>query len=157
MSRNIGFFATDEETLELEAYANSIGLLILPRRLNMILSKDLAVEPGCWLSMVPPKELKPYGDPPVRLTAGDDPLLDYRRPFYKDNHLVLGNIKWDTVNREMAAQTKDSFQKMARWIRAHYEKQVDFYFSPGAVQKMAEGAEVVNFFPWHKFEEGYSG
>lgn len=154
MSRNIGFFATDKETLELEAYANSIGLLVLPSQLDMTLSEDLAIEPWCWLSMLPPEELKPYGAPPVRLTAARNPLLDYTRPFFKDNHLVLGNIKWDTDNWEMATRTKDSFQKMARWVRKHYEKQVDFYFSPGAVQKMAEGAEVVNFFPWHKFQDG---
>ena len=102
--------------------------------------------------MVPPEELSPYGDPPVRLADTRNPLLDYTRAFYKENYLTLGTIKWNTDNREMAARTRDSFQKLSRWIRHSWVKRVDFYYSPGAMQKLAEGAEEVNFFPWHKFE-----
>jgi hypothetical protein len=149
LGSTIGLFGDQGDTSQLMAVATSMGLQAIAMRADRTLASDPADGPGCYLSLVPSHELHPFGDPPVRYTDARDPLLFFMRPYYKAPYLVAGQINWNNDDPSLAAITRPYFQRLARWVRANWKKPENcaFYAGPGASERIAEGAELVNVLP----------
>jgi hypothetical protein len=122
-------------------------LSLVPPTVDRPVSDDPADGPFCYLSVLAPHELSPYGDPPVKVSDATDPLLRYMRPYFKNPYPVLGHIHWSDDIAELAAQTKPYYQRLARWIRRHWTKYGDFYLGPEAIRLRERGAQLVNVLP----------
>lgn len=150
MGSSIGFYCGRTDNAELTAFALSIGLHIVPPRLD----RESAGEPDengpfCYLSTLPREALHPYGEPPVQIADVKDPLIRFMRGFYKDQYLVLGHMYWNNDVAALAGVTRPYFQKLARWIRQRWRKPDGWvsYCGPEAFSLLERGAQTVNFLP----------
>src|SRR5262245_27475682 len=150
MGSSIGFYCGKADNAELTEFARSVGLHVVPPRLD----RESAGEPEeagpfCYLSTLPREELHPYGQPPVLIADVKDPLLLFMRGFYKEPYLVLGQIHWNNDVAALASITRPYFQKLTRWIRQNWRKpdRWDFYCEPEASTLLARGAQTVNSLP----------
>jgi len=149
MASSIGFYCGASDNEALEAYARSIGLVLVPLSIDKPLVSSADVAPFCFLSLVPASDLHPHGDPPVRITDARDPLIGFMRAYFKDPYLVAGHIHWSDDVRELAARTKPIFQKLASWVRKEWERLPGggFYVGPEAEGLIRKGAITVNVLP----------
>ena len=149
MGSSISFFASNQDQLDLEAYARSIGLYVLDFFINREVTPNPADGPGCLFSKYPIEHLHPYGDPPIQIAEVIDPMLSVRRAYYKDGYLVLGAVRWNNDNKKVGAEILPYYRKIQRWIRKNWSKYGDFYMGPEASKLVEKGAQRVNFHPDH--------
>jgi hypothetical protein len=148
MGSSIGFFCGNSDNAQLTDFAKSIGLCLVPLRLDQgEVGEPEATGPGCFLSPVPVDELHPYGEPRVLVSDVTDPLMMFMRGYYKAPCLVLGQLAWNNDVPRLASITRPYYQKIARWIRKEWTKPEgwDFYCGPEAMSLLRNGAKTVNF------------
>jgi len=148
VGRSVMFFAGPNDDCRIRERAGSLGLSVIPPRIDRIGLEPLD-GPGSasfwYFSCVAPQELHPYGEPKVRLSDALDPLIQYSRSVYDPPNLIAGRIYWSDDVPEMAAKTKRAFSQLAAWIRRSWErrKQDGYFVGPHANQLAEE--EGVNF------------
>ena len=130
MAHDIGIYCSEKDNQELLEYIKSIGLNILPFNLQKGIGKPDEIR-YLYLSPYTLNKLTPYGEPPkIRPTVNQ--IFEMRRPYYKDNKLVLGVITLETHPQEFYKELKPYYMKIVRWIRKNYEKRVDSYYGKEA-------------------------
>ena len=147
MGSSIGFYCTNQDRLILERFTDSIGLKLLPPKIDIKLK---AAEDGafCYLSLVDIDQVHPYGDPPTKISYAKDPVMIYMRGYLKDPYLVLGQIQWSDSVPHLAQETKPSYQKVVRWIKKQWANEGDFYFGPEARELVDSGkVTTIGVFP----------
>jgi hypothetical protein len=149
MTSSIGFYSGPSDTVSLQKFAESIGLILISFNLATEFNEDAEIAPGCYLSLVAASELHPYGNPPTRLTDARDPLIFFLRGYFKNPYLVAGQIHWSDDAPAIAALTKPYYKKLSKWIEQHWKLRSDssFYIGPEAESLLDLGAQRVNVLP----------
>ena len=143
------FFAGPDDDRAFREYGDSIGLSLIPPRIDRI--GCVPVEgPGSasfwYFSNIRPQELHPYGDPKVKISDALDPLVQYSRSFYDPPNLIAGRIYWSNDVPELASRSKPIYSKLAAWIKKSWERrrQDGYYVGPQA--KRLADEEGIEFF-----------
>jgi hypothetical protein len=134
MGSSISFYCGKEDNLALEEQAKALGLFVVPMRLDREVPADPAQRPFCYLSLLPPEQLHPYGMPAVNVSEATDPMIELLRSYYLHPHLVSGRLYWSDDIKPLAALTKKPYTQLARWIRSNWRKLdgSSFFFGPEA-------------------------
>ena len=129
MAHNISIYCSNKDNEELLEYIESIGLNILPVGINREIETPDKIR-VIYLSPYKLSDLKPYGDPPLKIAPEINPIFEMRRPYFKDGRLILGVI---TLGRsDFYDELKPYYMKIVRFIRKNYEKRVDSYYGKEA-------------------------
>lgn len=152
MGHSIGIYGSKDDTRILTEYACRTGLHVVGLLKGQVVPEDPAQRQSCYLSVKSPDELTAFRDLRDRdiYSAARDPLLKFRRPYYTDPYLVLGEISCSNDTPELYAQTRSHYHRLARWIRKEWSKYGDFYLGPDAKVLFENGAEMINFPPGTK-------
>ena len=147
------YFAGPEDQKAMDEFIRSLGMHIVPPNPKFEYSDDPTVMAGCWISPVPASELRLPEKPPIMYSDVLDSIISYRRCRYTPPYLQTGDVYWNNDVRELASQTRPTYQKIARWVRKHWTKPegYDQYYSPEAMQLVfEEGVEATSLLPGMK-------
>lgn len=150
MGSSVVFFADNAERQELLSFAQSLGLSVVPTVLGQLASEpEVWAGPFCYLSLVPEHELKTFGASRDRISAAQNPLLGFVRPYHLQGRLVLGQLQWLNDVPELAVQTRAAFKSLSRWIGSNWPRKegADYHIGPRANDLAKAGAELINLFP----------
>lgn len=123
------------------------GLHIVPPNTSIRYSDDARDHPGCFISPIPSLYLRTWKG---RYSDVLDPILHMTRSVYEAPYLTPGDIYWNDDVPALAAQTRPTFQKIARWIRKAWPKPEgdDCYFGPEARRLVfEEGIQATSMVP----------
>jgi hypothetical protein len=152
MGTSVMIFAGPKDDRALVEYAASLGLRLVPPRLDQVGTvafEEPSQGPFWYLSFLPVENLHPYGNPPVKVGSATDPLIEFIRSYYEPPYLVAGRVYWSTDVPDLARQTKPHFTKLARWIRKHWKRRKEdgYYIGPDAQRLVEEGKAQPVYFP----------
>lgn len=150
MGSRILFVAGPKDMKELNAFVRSLGVHLVPPSPDIEYSDDETVLGRCYISPVPKEELQTWGHKVAWYQDALDPILSFERSVYQPPYIRPGNIYWNNDVRALAAQTKPTFQKIARWVRKHWPKPEgdDWHFGPEAKKLVFEnGIEATSMVP----------
>jgi hypothetical protein len=153
MGSRILFVAGPEDQMVLTDFIRGLGMHLIPPQADQVYSDDPSILGGCWISPVPAQELHPWGrvgEPQVKYLDVLDPILSFTRSVYKPPYLRPGDIYWNNDVPALAAQTKSTFQKIARWVRKNWPKPDgdDWHFGPQARRLVfEEGVKATSMVP----------
>lgn len=153
MGSRILFVAGPEDQKALTDFIRGLGMHLIPPQADQQYSDDPTVLGGCWISLVPAEELHPWGkagEPQVKYLDVIDPILSFTRSVYKPPYLRPGDIYWNNDVPALAAQTKSTFQSIARWVRKNWRKPEgdDWHFGPEAMRLVfEEGVKATHLLP----------
>ncbi len=147
------FYASPEDQKDLIDFIRGMGLYLVPPQADQEYTDDACVLRGCWISPVPAQKLHPWGragEPQVKYLDVLDPILSFTRSAYRPPYLIPGDIYWNNDVPALAAQTRATFQKIARWVRKNWPKPEgrDQYFGPEARRLVfEEGVKATSLVP----------
>ena len=157
MGSRILFVAGPEDQKVLTDFIRTLGMYFVPPQADQEYTDDPSILGGCWISPVPAEKLHPWGragEPQVKYLDVLDPILRFTRSVYRPPYLRPGDIYWNNDVPALAAQTKPTFQKIARWVRKNWPKPEgdDWHFGPEARRLVfEEGVKATSLVPGVKF------
>lgn len=150
MGSRILFVAGPSDLEVLTNFIRSLGLHLVPLQSDQKYTDDSRILTGCFISPVPAHELQTWGNPSVRYSDVLDPILRFTRSVYSPPYLTPGDIYWNNDVPALAAKTKSTFQRIARWVRKNWAKPEgdDWHFGPEARHLVfVKGIEATSMVP----------
>jgi hypothetical protein len=128
------FVAGPQDMKELNAFIRSLGMYMVSPGPDFKYSDDETVLGRCYVSPIPAGKLKVSGPKYIWYSEVLDPIIPLMRSVYNPPYIRPGDLYWNNDVRELAVQTKPTFQAISRWIRKNWPKPEgdDWHFGPEA-------------------------
>lgn len=150
MGSRIPFVAGPKDMKELNAFVRSLGMQLIPPGPDIEYSDDETLLGRCYISSLPEDKLESWGHKTRWYQETRNPIISFTRSVYNHPYIRPGDIYWNNDVPIIAAQTKFTFQKIARWIRKNWPKPEgdDWHFGPEAKHLVFEmGVEATSMVP----------